>query len=202
MADSDNTSRTDRLKPLGITCTSSDCENGLHCYRQTKKMRKSGVRGVCRECGAGLVDWERLGRKDLSDTDYIFAALQTELIRHHFWHAELDLKAKNHARRKGRTVMRTAAQQRILSSVADPNHPRQGRQTPFHGNALYYAQHAVAACCRACIEEWYAIPRNRHLTDNEVHYLSELVWKYVDLRIPDLTDKGEKIPPVRSHSVA
>ena len=24
------------LKPLGVTCTSTDCENGLHCFLQKK----------------------------------------------------------------------------------------------------------------------------------------------------------------------
>lgn len=191
-------SRTRELKPLGISCTSTDCDNGLHCFRQTVKMRQAGIRGVCRECWASLVNWRRIERRDLSDVDYTFAALQHELIRHHFWHKALDERAVNHARRRGRIGMREAAMHRIRKSVASPDHPRQGRQTPFAGNALYYAQHAVAACCRACIEEWYAIPRDRELTEDEIRYLAELTSRYVELRIPDLSEHGEKVPPIRS----
>lgn len=109
--------RTRRLQPLGITCTSTDCDNGLHCFRQTTKMRREGKRGMCRECGVSLVDWPRVKRRDLSDIDYTFAALQHELIRHHFWHTEIDQRAVNHARRKGRLGMRKAALHRVDNSV-------------------------------------------------------------------------------------
>lgn len=196
MAEEQELDFDDEPKPLGIKCTSTDCENGLHCFRQSQKMRQANIKGVCRECGANLVDWERVQRHDLSDVDYTFEALRYELIRHHFWHVPLDARAVNHAKRKGRRGIREAAVRRIQKSVASPRHPRQGRQTPFSGNALYYAQHAVAACCRACIEEWYDIPRDRALTEEEVQYLAELVVLYVFLRLPDLTETGEKVPPI------
>lgn len=186
------------LKPLGITCTSTDCDNGLHCFRQTQKTRKANMRGVCRACGANLVDWERLRRQDLSDVEYTFAALRHELIRHHFWHVEVDQKAVNHARRKGKAGIREAAVKRIQASVASPRHPREGRQTPFRGNVLFYGQHAVAACCRACIEEWHDISRDRALTEAEVAYLARLVALYVEHRLPNLSDAGEKVAPIRS----
>jgi hypothetical protein len=181
-------------KPLGIKCTSSDCDNGLHCFRQTRRLRRDNIRGICRECGANLVDWERVRRHDLSDVDYTFEALKYELIRHHFWHVPIERRAVNHAKRKGKSGIREASVRRIRVSVASPHHPRQGRQTPFSGNVLYYAQHAVVACCRACIEEWHDIPQDRDLTEEEVLYLAELVTLYVFHRLPDLTENGEKIP--------
>ncbi|MDQ3659528.1 MAG: hypothetical protein M3454_00400 [Actinomycetota bacterium] len=76
----------DAPKPLGLKCTDSDCENGLHCFRQTKKMRRNNIRVVCRVCNANLVDWERVRRHDLADADYTIEALQFEMIRHRFWH--------------------------------------------------------------------------------------------------------------------
>lgn len=197
-----SSSRTRELKPLGITCTSSGCEQGLHCFRQTRKMRREGAKGLCRDCGTSLGDWQRIERLDLADVDYTFAALQRELIRHHFWHKTIDQHALNHARRKGRAGMRIAALRRVRSSVAAPSHPREGRQTPFEGNVLYYAQHAVAACCRACVEEWYGIPVDRGLTEAEIQFLTELVSRYVDLRMPDLSETGERIPPIRSRAPA
>ena len=71
--------------PLDIKCTSTDCDNDLHCFKQLRKMTPD-QRGKCRACGADLVDWKRLHRRDKSDAAHTFAALQHELIRHHFFH--------------------------------------------------------------------------------------------------------------------
>src|SRR5436853_4729172 len=104
---SEEGSLLEELKPLDIRCTSTDCENGLHCFRQTKKQAQAnlfgtgGLGGQCRSCGANLVDWSRVYKRDLADAEYTFNALKNELIRHHFWHIEIDIKAVNHAKRKG-----------------------------------------------------------------------------------------------------
>ena len=88
------------LKPLNMTCTSTDCENGLHYFRpKPRRGRKAAPmdtpagrtpnsggdeptargaadrrwrlpvppRGPCRACGADLVDWNRVTRRDLID---------------------------------------------------------------------------------------------------------------------------------------
>jgi hypothetical protein len=52
--------------PLEIKCTSVDCENDLHCFKQLKKMTFD-QRGKCRACGADLVDWKRLHRRDSAE---------------------------------------------------------------------------------------------------------------------------------------
>lgn len=85
--------------PLDIKCTSTDCDNDLHCFKQLKKMTPD-QRGKCRVCGADLVDWKRLHGRDKNDAAHTFAALQHELIRHHFFHRPVDDKALRHARRK------------------------------------------------------------------------------------------------------
>jgi len=88
------------LEPLKVTCTSSDCDNNLHCFSATKEMVETDAVGACRSCGAKLVDWERVHDKDLTDVRYTFDALKFEMIRHHFWHVTIDPKAVNYARRK------------------------------------------------------------------------------------------------------
>jgi len=196
------------LEPLDIRCTSSDCENGLHCFRQTQKTAEAnlgelGVKslgGACRSCGANLVDWSRVYKRDIRDVDYTFPALKYELIRHHFWHVEIDIKAVNHARRKGIVELRIAAENRIRGSVgkAKAQLPFDGRQTPKSGNVLFYAQHATASCCRKCIEEWHGIPSDRALTNTEVTYLTDLVMLYVKDRLPLLSENGEKVPRLLS----
>src|SRR5262245_12034807 len=136
------------LKPLKIKCTSTDCGNGLHCFRKTRKMQMANQAGRCRACGVELVDWSRVHLCQTADIQYTFAALRYELIRHHFWHIDIDEKAVLHARRKGKAGMRLAAEKRIRASVGAAEPSYDGRQTPMQGNAIYYAQHAVAACCR------------------------------------------------------
>ena len=59
------------------------------------------------------------------------------------------------------------------------------------GNAIYYAQHATATCCRRCVEYWHGIRRGRKLTEREVGYLAELVMVFVRERVP-WVDAGEE----------
>lgn len=193
-----------KLKPLKITCTSSDCENGLHCFRQTRKMMALNRQGQCRACGAELVDWKRVHKREPADVAYTFTALKYELIRHHFWHVAVDQRAENHARRKGKVEMQAATEKRISKSVGPAEPPFDGRQTPRVGNIIYYAQHATASCCHKCIEEWYGIPRGRELTEDEIAYLTTLAMLYINERLPFLTLHGEKVPrmPGRSHNVS
>ena len=189
------------LEPLDVSCTDTDCENDLHCFLQ-KKRRPDGRRvgGPCRDCGVDLVKWDRVTTRKLSDVAYTFDVMKSELIRHEFWHRKLDQRALNYARRKGRLLLREAAEARVLSSVGGAKHPREGQQTPFEGNILYYAQHAVAACCRKCIEYWHGIESGRPLSDAQKDYLVELIMLYVADRMPDLAEGPIKVPPIRRKS--
>ena len=120
--------------PLEIKCTSTDCENDLHCFKQLKRMAPQ-ERGKCRACGADLVDWARIHKQELKDVSYTFEALQHELIRHHFFHEEIDDTAIRHAQRKGRVKLKEAVKARLEKYLAPAEPPRDGRQTPFSGNS-------------------------------------------------------------------
>ncbi len=171
--------------PLDIKCTSTDCDNDLHCFKQLKKMAPD-QRGKCRACGVDLVDWKRLHRRDRSDAVHTFEALQHEMIRHYFFHRPVDESAMRHAQRKGRLALKDAARDRLHKylGVADP--PRDGRQTPLEGNAIYYAQHATATCCRTCLEYWHDIPKGRSLTPEEFDYCVTLIDLFLDRSCPIL----------------
>ena len=93
---------------LNIKCTSADCENDLHCFKQLKKMTDE-ERGKCRYSGADLVDRARLHVRDFGDVGYTFAALKNEMIRHYFFHRQLNERAVRHAQRKGRIQLKEAA---------------------------------------------------------------------------------------------
>lgn len=183
--------------PLEIKCTSSDCENGLHCFKAHRRMALR-VRGTCRSCGADLVDWRRLHRRDARDAAYTFTALQHELIRHHHFHKTIDEGAVRHARRKGRSLLREAARTRLAKHLAPAEPVRDGYQTPLKGNAVYYAQHATACCCRTCLEYWHGIPKGRALTEDEFEYCATLVDLYLRQRLPDLKEDPEKVPRRRA----
>lgn len=184
------------LEPLKISCTASDCENDLHCFKATRKMSDED-RGKCRECNADLVDWDRLHSRKIGDAKYTFEALKHEKIRHYFFHIPIDQKAINHARRKGRTNMIDAIRTRLgkYLAVAEPN--RDGQQTPFQGNTIFYAQHATATCCRTCLEYWHDIPKGRPLTEQELNYCIQLIEYYMDERIPEIGPDPIKVPPIR-----
>jgi hypothetical protein len=189
-----STTTSSALPKLAITCTSADCDQDLHCFRSTKKLREAGLGGACRVCYAKLVHWPRVHERRLDDVEHTFSELRHELIRHHFWHVEFDERARNHALRKGRVALEVAAERRIESSVGPENPVRDGRQTPFDGNVIYYAQHATAACCRTCMEYWHNIPKGRPLTADERAYLTSLVMRYIDDRWPELPDGPTHVP--------
>jgi hypothetical protein len=208
----------EELKPLQITCTSTNCEDGLHCFKQKQRRRKveltlvgdwmaeggyseeksgTSLSGRCRACGIDLIDWSRVHQRNLSDVAYTFEALKKELVRHYYWHVMIDQQAKNHALRKGSLALPAYIEKRIRTSVGLAQPYRDGMQTPKSGNIVYYAQHATASCCRACIEEWHKIPRGRSLTDTEINYLSDLATLYINERLPELQPEGLKIAPLR-----
>ncbi len=183
-----------RLEPLKVTCTTSDCGNDLHCFKATRKLRASGQAGSCRSCGVELVDWDRVHKQDAQDADYTFEAMRHEFIRHYFWHVDIDEKAFLHALRKGRSAFDEAVTKRIRQSVGKAQPVRDGLQTPFTGNIIFYAQHATASCCRTCMEYWHGIPTGVPLTDEQVEYFSKLALLFIDERLPDLPLKGQRIP--------
>jgi hypothetical protein len=185
-------------KRLGITCTSTDCENGLHCFRQAKNRGETHVvAGHCRDCGADLVNWHRLHKQSFEDVEYTFRSLKYELIRHHFWHKEIDIRALNYARRKGLNGLSAAAENRIRRCLAPADPPFDGRQTGKTGNPLFYAQHACAVCCRKCMEYWHGIEQHRPLTEEEVRYARDLMMLFLKERLPKLSPDGEYVAPVR-----
>ena len=189
-----------QLEPLKVTCTSSDCKNDLHCFKATREMKSANEVGRCRSCGIDFVDWARVHEQDVTDIQYTFEALKHEMIRHHFWHVEIDQKAINYARRKGISGLENAIRSRIRNSVGSGNNPYDGRQTPMEGsgNPIHYGQHATASCCRKCMEYWHVIPLKMNLNDIQIDYLSELVLLYIKDRLTDLEYEGVHIPPIRN----
>jgi hypothetical protein len=178
------------LGPLNISCGSTKCEEGLHCFRMTKsQIKKWGSTGVCKECGAHLIEWDRIQKQDSRDAKFIFDSLKNELIRHVFWHIPIKSKDVQNAMEKGAESVIDEARRRMTEKIGIMNPYRHGI-TPYTGNVIYYAQHATATCCRRCMEYWYGIPaKNRILTPDEINFSTDLVRLYLEERIPDLFKK-------------
>lgn len=175
--------------PLGeVRCSSHDCERDLHCFRRQRPIKQSYRNGKCFACGADLIDWNRIDKKNLKDVDYTIQAIQYEMIRHVYWHQTIDEKAMALARKKGPQQLRQDAEKRIIKYVSPASKEifRDGTQTPYRGKLIYYAQHATATCCRLCAEEWHGIDRNRPLNQDEIKYMIDLIMLYMNKRVPDL----------------
>lgn len=184
-----------------------DCDRGLHVF-QSSKAKSAPKFPRCIYCGAEAVDWERTRARNPEDIAFVISELQKSRERYDMWIAEIDLPARNHALRKGRLALRGYVRKRLfqmIGRVYDTGDTimrpyRDGFQTPYAGNVVYYAQHAVACCCRPCTERWHGIPQGRDLTEEELDYLAQLVMVYIDTRLSELEELGVPIPPLRGAS--
>ncbi len=174
----------------------SRCEEGLHTFFHTTLFNQIGY-PRCRWCGADCVDWHLLHRKDSTALTRTITELRKEYWRNSWFGRSIDERARNHALRKGKKLLREHATSRIRNSIGSAQPYRDGFQTPYTGNVVFYAQHAVAACCRNCVEVWHGIPKGKQLTDREVAYFADLVMKYVDVVMPELKEEGVHIPPIK-----
>ena len=180
------------LSPLNISCGTTKCEEGLHCFRMTKGQEKKwGATGVCKECGVKLIEWDRIRKKNSRDAQFIFKSLKNELIRHVFWHMPIKEKDVEKAIQVGATAVLQEARKRMKDTIGIKNPYRHGI-TPYQGNVIHYAQHATATCCRRCMEYWYDIPaKDRILTEEEIDFSTSLITLYLQERVPELFKKNK-----------
>ncbi len=174
--------------PLKVSCLDSKCDENLHCFRPLPSMSEE-ERGRCRDCGADLVDWETVHQRDMARVELLFAELPKELIRHHYWHVAIPEEVRARAGCYRPEVVADRTRRAIHTRVGPPSSElgRDGMQTPdllSEDRQIYFmGMHAVAACCRKCMEYWYGIPREQRLSDSDEHYFAALVWAYVCQRM-------------------
>jgi hypothetical protein len=187
-----------------MTCTSTKCEGNLHCFRPKKSRKRSRQpqgqaiqlllfdelsslhgpeeEGCCRACGKQLVDWARVHKRDLADVSYT---------------VEIDQRALNRARRRGRAILHDEAEKIVRKNLVPASPPFDGRQTKKEGNVIFYAQHATGTCCRKCLHYWHGIEMGRELTNEKTAFVTGLIQVYIGRRLPDLPEAGEKVPYIR-----
>lgn len=175
------------LPPLKVTCVSVDCDRNLHCFLKRRGMAPEAI-GGCRACGAKLVDWDKLHRRDRTDVQATFEALRHERIRHHMWHICFDDRAMTLARKRGKANTYARIEGRLKSSIGKARGGFDGRQTSMEGNVIFYAQHATATCCRKCLGYWHGIPTDIPLSHEQLDYCGHLVRSYLDERLEGLPE--------------
>ena len=89
-------------------------------------------------------------------------------------HVELDNVAKS---KLGKVSKREI--KRILVKSIGVCRDNDGRQTPYYGNPVYYAQHGLGCCCRKCLEKFYGISRNTLLSDDGLEYFTNLIIAFL-----------------------
>mgnify|MGYP001587429315 CR=1 FL=1 len=188
--------KTEEKKSKKYDPAESRCAQGRHSFFRATQFNQAGY-PRCRWCEADCVDWQLLHRRNNANLDSVIAELRKEYWRDSWFRRMIDQKARNHALRKGKILLREHAEKRLKSSVGPATPYRDGFQTPYKGNIVFYAQHAVAACCRNCIEVWHGIQKGKELADRDIVYLTDLVMKYVDTAMPELKEEGMRVPPIR-----
>ena len=176
------------LKPLEITCSSTNCEDDLHCFSRFMKKaeKKYGKQGVCYECGNDSIDWDRMYQNDINDSKFIFKSLSKELIREVFWKMNIDKLAIENSLKKKKSELRLETIL-LLNKRIGLYTDWDGQQTPLgKDNIINYAQHATATCCRKCLSTWHNIPKEQELTKVQLEFCTNLVMKFIEERIPEL----------------
>jgi hypothetical protein len=179
--------------PLRITCTSTDCKNPqdpTHCFKP--KRGQPGPPGTCRECGADLIDWDRVHERNFADSANTFTALENETFRHHMMHVDIPGRVRELALAQGWRMLRARTERAIRSALSKPRSDNvwDGRQTPREtsesARIQHYAQHATATCCRQCLDYWHGIPADARLTEEQIRYCLDLAWEYIERRLGPL----------------
>jgi hypothetical protein len=115
--------------------------------------------------------------------------LQLEYIRWEFWSRPFESHLLADARERGLEGLRADARTtlvKILGPVASAHWDRMQVPTKPEKmtSVVQYAQHAVAACCRECVEKWHGIPNEKPLSKGDIDYLTHLVMGYLEHRLP------------------
>lgn len=185
----DKVEKLKRTKPklLGIRCRRTDCAKGLHCF-DSAKARPKYERGKCQECGVELVKWDEVWLHDTRDVEKKFAFLETEWIRHFFFHVPTTERIRKYARKHGlaglgRIIENQLRNKKMLNYIAALDRTQ---TKMLDGTIVHWARHAVGCCCRGCMNYWHNVPLDHELTDEDIKYFTELALKFIATRMPDL----------------
>lgn len=174
-------------RSLGIRCRRSECAQGLHCFEPAGKRSKFSA-GVCRDCGADIVDWQAVWSREPRNIGAKFDYFQKEWIRHFFLHLPITTRIEAYAQKNGFAGLAEILEGHLnRSTMLQYMPPFDRKQTAMlDGTILHWARHATGCCCRKCLSYWHNIPLDRQLTTEDIKYLKRLAMQYVAVRMPRL----------------
>jgi hypothetical protein len=176
------------LSPLDITCKSSRCEENLHSFHLNKtELKKFEGKRPCKDCGADLIDWERVRKRDLKDANFTITSMKKELFRHVFWDNEIEQAAITKAQTFTYSQLKERAKKLIKQKIGKAQNFNEGYQTKKKGDEItHYAQHATGTCCRNCLEYWHDIKIGTDLTEPELEFCADMAMLYIEKKVPNL----------------
>lgn len=92
---------------------------------------------------------------------------------------------------RGMDVIRRHTRELLVKKLVPAHPPKDGKQTPYRGHAVFVAQHATATCCRGCLARWHDIPKGRELTAAEQDYVIDVISRWIE---KDLAAAGRRAP--------
>lgn len=104
----------------------------------------------------------------MRDLNELFKALSKSAFRDKF---RLNGKELDYLNTKGLPAVLDHARDFIAKRLTPAVIVNDGKQTPFRGHPVFVAQHAIACCCRGCLEKWHKIPKGHVLTAVEQDYV-------------------------------
>lgn len=113
-------------------------------------------------------------------TSYLFNRLAQSPFRSKF---RLSKKDVDYINEKGLDTIRRHAIDFISKRLAPAEITNDGRQTPMRGHLVFIAQHATACCCRGCLYKWHHIAPGRELTENEQHYVVDIIMEWIEKQL-------------------
>ncbi len=119
--------------------------------------------------------------------DQLFAALDKSSFRGKF---HLRAKDLQYMHTKGLSVMHEHAVDFVGKRLAGAVIANDGKQTPYSGHPVFVAQHATACCCRGCLQKWHGIAPERLLSNEEQHYIVEVLMRWLGQELSRQTNQG------------
>lgn len=177
-----------RPKSLNLVCGRSACDEELHTFRPLAVDLSATGLVPCTQCGFELTGHSPSEIRLSRDVANLFALLQTEWIRHFFFHIPVTDRIHQYAFKHGRQGLIEIAAKQLRSGRMIGYSPRwDSQQTAMlRGTIVHWARHAVACCCRRCMAYWHDVPMSAALTESDIEYFQTLIMCYIDLRLPDL----------------
>lgn len=153
------------IHPRAIIKHPHDCTNGKHYFIFDGDTH-------CQFCGHKFLGSETM--IDRPDYSVIREVMRESMWNDEWFHTELDNVAKSKLHTIDRSDVKQILEKSVRSRRADD-----GRQTPYYGDPIYYAQHSLGCCCRKCLEKFYGISRDKPLTDEDMAYLTDLIMEFL-----------------------